>query len=442
MSRTPAAPGDCVLAVLRLAVDVRPGEVRALLWAFAYFFCLLCSYYILRPLRDEMGIASGVENLQWLFTGTFVAMLLAVTLFGWTVARFPKRRLVPLVYRFFIVNILIFFVLLQVDELRVPVARAFFIWVSLFNLFVVSVFWSFMADLFRSAQGRRLFAFIAAGGSAGALLGPSITAVLAVPLGPVNLLLVSAVFLELAVWCIGRILKAPVPEDDAARSTGPAIGGRALAGLGLIARSPYLIGICAYILLFTTTSTFLYFQQAHIVAAAFDDPAERTRLFAVIDLSVGLLTILLQLCIAGRLLTRFGVGFGLSFLPLVTLLGFAALAFAPTLVVLVGFQSVRRAANFAISKPAREILFTVIGVEAKYKAKNVLDTVVYRGGDMASGWAFAGLRGVGLDLPAIATLTVPLAGLWIWLAWRLGRRQAAMAQDPQIGGVVAAQGER
>lgn len=449
MSRPPAAPGDRVLAVLRLAVDVRPEEVRALLWAFAYFFCLLCSYYILRPLRDEMGIASGVENLQWLFTGTFVAMLLAVPLFGWTVARFPKRRLVPLVYRFFIVNILIFFVLLQVDELRVPVARAFFIWVSLFNLFVVSVFWSFMADLFRSAQGRRLFAFIAAGGSAGALLGPSITAVLAVPLGPVNLLLVSAVFLELAVWCIGRILKAPevadtapVPEDDAARSTGPAIGGHALAGLGLIARSPYLIGICVYILLFTTTSTFLYFQQAHIVAAAFDDPAERTRLFAVIDLSVGLLTILLQLCIAGRLLTRFGVGFGLSMLPLVTLVGFAALAFAPTLVVLVGFQSVRRAANFAIAKPAREILFTVIGVEAKYKAKNVLDTVVYRGGDMASGWAFAGLRGVGLDLPAIATLTVPLAGLWIWLAWRLGRRQAAMAQDPQTGAAVAAQGER
>jgi len=426
---------ESLTAALRLAVEVRGEEVRALI--FLYFFCLLCSYYILRPLRDEMGVASGVENLQWLFTGTFFAMLAAVPVFGWAVARFSKRRLVPLVYHVFAANILLFFLLLQSEAATVHVARAFFIWVSLFNLFVISVFWSFMADLFRNEQGRRLFPFIAAGGSLGALLGPSLTAVLAVPLGPINLLLFSALFLELAVFCVGRLLRAPAlapPLDPTARADAgvafqgeEVIGGGILNGIRLVVRSPYLLGICLYILLFTTTSTFLYFQQAHIVAAAFDDSAERTRIFAIIDLVVALLTILVQCAVAGRLITRFGVGLAVAFLPFLTALGFAALALAPTLAMLIAFKSLRRAANFAISKPAREILFTVVSPEEKYKSKNFIDTVVYRGGDSASGWAFAGLKGIGLDLPAIAVLTVPLAVFWLFVGLLLGRRQEAMA---------------
>ena len=461
--------GALLAAALERAVNVRDEEVAALLWSFAYFFCLLTGYYILRPLRDEMGIAGGVENLQWLFTGTFVAMLLAVPAFGAVVARFPRRRFVPLVYRFFILNLLIFFGLLQLDLGRIHVARAFFIWVSLFNLFVVSVFWSFMADIFRNEQARRLFGFVAAGGSLGALLGPTITASLAVPLGPVALLLVSAAFLEAAVQCIRRLLRATegwqgrdagvarswegdpptltlprkgegsdlaqsaahVDGHTPDRDTEP-IGGGVLSGITQLARSPYLLGIGVYILLYTTTSTFLYFQQANIVAAAFDDPGERTRLFAVIDLLVALITIAIQCFATGRLMPWLGVGATLAFLPLFTLLGFLALAAAPTLMVLVAFQALRRAANYAVSRPAREVLYTVVPREQKYKAKNVIDTVVYRGGDAVSGWAYWGLAtGLGLGLGAIALVAVPLAGLWLALGLRLGRTQERRAAPAQ-----------
>jgi AAA family ATP:ADP antiporter len=193
--------------------------------------------------------------------------------------------------------------------------------------------------------------------------------------------------------------------------------------------------VAGYILLFTTTSTFLYFQQAHIVAGAFDDPAERTRLFAVIDLVVALLTIAVQCLATGRLMTRFGVGALLAVLPVLTLLGFLALAAVPTLVVLVAFQSTRRAANFALSKPAREVLFTVVGREQRYKAKNVLDTLVYRGGDAASGWAFAGLTGLGLGLSAIALVTLPVAALWLLLGLALGRAQDRRAAAPAADAV-------
>ena len=415
--------------LLARAVDVRPEEIRALLWSFAYFFFLLSSYYVLRPLRDEMGIAGGVKQLPWLFTATFVAMALAVPLYGAIVARFSRWRFLPLVYRFFILNILIFFALLLAADDRTWVARGFFVWVSVFNLFVVSVFWSFMADLFREEQGRRLFGFIAAGGSLGALIGPAITIALAVPLGPVNLLLVSALLLELAVRCIRRL----AGNATAATPREAAIGGGFLAGFGELARSPYLLGISLYIVLFTSLATLLYFEQAHIVAGAFDDPAARTRLFATIDLLVSILTILTQLFVTGRLMRRFGVGIALMFLPVVMLLGLLLLAAAPTVAVLVGFQAIRRASNFAISRPAREVLFTVVTREQKYKSKNVIDTLVYRGSDAASGWLFAGLSGLGLGLSTIALMTAPFAALWAVLAYFLGRNQrsraAAMVAD-------------
>ena len=247
--------------MLARSVNVREDEIRALLLSFAYFFCLLCGYYILRPLREEMGVAGGVRNLPWLFTGTFLVMLAAVPAFGAAVARFPRRKLVPFVYRFFIVNILLFYLLFTLGAGRVYLARAFFIWVSVYNLFVVSVFWSFMADIFESAQGKRLFGFIAAGGTMGALLGPAITTFLAVPLGPINLLPISAVFLELAVQCIRLLLASPgVREYAADAPAGEAIGGGVFSGAVRVFRSPYLLGICVYILLFTTTSTFVYFQ--------------------------------------------------------------------------------------------------------------------------------------------------------------------------------------
>jgi AAA family ATP:ADP antiporter len=396
----------------------------------------LASYYILRPLRDEMGVRSGVGNLQWLFSGTFFVMLLAAPVFGAVVSRFSRRQFIPWVYRFFVLNILIFFAMLTLGWAELHVARVFFVWVSVYNLFVVTVFWGFMADLFSNAQGRRLFGFIAAGGSAGALLGPTLTASLAVPLGPVNLLLVSAVFLELAVWCARGVLNSPQGKATGVAAGGAeasrndtVIGGGFLDGLVAIVRSPYLGMIFAHIVLLSATATFLYFQQASIVAAATQDSGERTQIFAFIDLAASLLTIGVQFLLTGRLILRFGVGAALSFLPLVTLLGFLALAVAPMLVVVVVFQAIKRAAEFAISNPAREILFTVVTREQKYKSKSFLDTAVLRGADMASGWGYHGMRGLGLDLSAIAAITVPLAALWMGLTLAIGRRQEALAKD-------------
>ena len=232
----PMTPGAPAWRWLLRVVEVRPAEQKALLWSFAYFFCLLAGYYVLRPLRDEMGIAGGVRNLQWLFTATFVVMLAAVPAFGAVVGRLPRRRFVPLVYHFFVANIAIFWLLLTFDVAKIQVARVFFVWISVFNLFAVSVFWSFMADLYASEQGKRLFGFIAAGGSAGALLGPALTVGLSVSLGPVNLLIVAALFLELAVLCARRLesaapgggretsaAAAPAPTDRPAQAG--ALGG-------------------------------------------------------------------------------------------------------------------------------------------------------------------------------------------------------------------------
>jgi AAA family ATP:ADP antiporter len=431
---------------LARVVAVRPGEVRALGWSFAYFFCLLAGYYVLRPLRDEMGIAGGVRNLPWLFTATFVVMLAVVPVFGAVVARLPRRRFIPLVYHFFVANIVIFWLLLTFDVGKLHVARVFFVWISVFNLFAVSVFWSFMADLFASEQGKRLFGFIAAGGSAGALLGPAVTVGLAVPLGPVNLLIVAALLLEAAVLCALRLeaaaprlqsesraaAAAPAGSPDAAVPGPPEaaeIGGGWLAGIAMVLRSPYLAGIALWVALLSLAGTFLYFQQANIVAAASDDPAVRTRIFATIDLAIGMLTIIVQCIVTGRLITRFGAGPAAAFLPLVFGLGFLALWLTPMLWIVIAFQAAQRAANFAISNPAREVLFTVLDREEKYKAKNVIDIVVFRGGDAASGWLFAALRGTGLELGAISLATVPVTVAWLALALALGRVHERRTRD-------------
>jgi ATP:ADP antiporter, AAA family len=409
------------IAILSRMADARENEIRALAWSFAYFFFLLCAYYVLRPLRDDMGIIGGVRNLQWLFTATFLAMLVAVPAFGWLVSRFSRRRIIPIVYRFFIANILIFYALMAAAPGDVILARVFFVWVSLFNLFVVSVFWSFMADLWSNEQGRRLFGFIAAGGSAGALAGPVIAASLAEPLGPVSLLLISAAVLELSVQCVFRLRRVAGQASGYQAAASSPAGGGIFAGIVETARSPYLMGICLYILLFTTLSTFLYFLQANIVADAFEGSAARTKVFALIDLAVSGLTIVTQIAVTGRLARRIGVGGILAFLPVVTVVGFALLAIAPVVAILVGFQALRRASNFAISRPGREMLFTAVSPEQKYKSKNFIDTAVYRGGDAVAGWAFAGLRAGGLDIAGIAAASIPLALIWVGLALGLGR---------------------
>lgn len=425
-------------------VKVEPEEIPALFWAFSYFFALLCSYYILRPMRDEMGIAGGVEHLQWLFTGTFLAMLAAVPLFGWVTSRFSREQFLPLVYCFFIINLLLFFLLFRSGLTHAWVARGFFIWTSVFNLFIVSVFWSFMADLFSDAQAKRLFGFIAAGGTAGALVGPVLTASLAIPLGPSNLLLISAAGLGWAVLCIHRLSvwrnrmgsKPILPPADSGRShpdgLNTGMDGGIWAGLRLIVGSPYLLGICLLILLYTTLSTFFYFQQAQIVRDSFADPAERTTIFAAMDFATNGLTIVFQVFLTGRIVKACGMGWTLALIPLLLGVGFLLLGVAPLLGVLVAVQVVRRAGNYAIMKPTREMLFVVLNQEEKYKAKNVIDTVIYRGGDLVSAWAYAGLQALGLGLSVIALVAVPVAGFWAHICYRLGGMQEARARAMEV----------
>jgi AAA family ATP:ADP antiporter len=432
---------DRALALLHRAlsrtIDVRPHETAAMLSGFGYFFCLLCGYYLLRPLRDAMGLVGGIGNLQWLFTATFVSMLVLVPVFGAIATRWPPRRFVPYVYRFFAINILVFGVLFASGAAEVTVSRIFFVWISVFNLFVVSIFWSVIADSFTSEQGRRLFGFIAAGGTAGALIGPALAALLAVKFGIVILTVIAAFLLELAVHFSGFLFRsefnreaAATPVAHAARSVnhGNLLGGGMFSGITLILRDRYLLGIVLYMLLHTFASTFLYFEQGRIVSAALPDTASRTQLFATVDLAVSSLTIVLQLFVTGHFMRRFGVAAALILLPAVGMLAVAGIAIWPTLSALVLAQGVRRSIDYAIVRPGREVLFTVVSREAKYKAKNVIETVVYRGGDAVSGWMFAGLTAVGVGFSGMAVIFMPLTAAWIALANWLGKKQEQQAK--------------
>jgi ATP:ADP antiporter, AAA family len=406
---------------LARVVAVRPEEVRALLWSFAYFFCLLAGYYILRPLRDEMGVAGGVKNLQWLFTATFLTMLAAVPCYGALVARVPRRLFIPLVYHFFVANLAIFWLLLELGIDRALVARVFFVWVSVFNLFAVSVFWSFMADTYRPEQAKRLYGFIAAGGTAGGLAGPAITIALAQAIGTVHLVVVAALLLEAAVLCVTRL----EPSQEAARQA--SVGGRAFDGLAMVLRSPYIAGILLWVALLSVVATFLYFAQAQIVADTSSDPAVRTRIFATVDLAVGVLTLALQFVATGKIIERFGVGPALALVPLVFAGGFAVLAATPVLVVVIAFQALQRTANFAISNPAREVLFTVLARDEKYKAKNVIDTLGARGADAAGGWLITALRALGMQTRELALVAIGLAACGFVISVALGRAQGRRA---------------
>jgi AAA family ATP:ADP antiporter len=296
----------------------------------------------------------------------------------------------------------------------------FFVWISVFVLFAVSVFWSFMADVWRSEQGKRLYGFIAAGGSAGALAGPAITIGLASAIGAVNLLVVAALLLEAAVLC-ARKLEVEKEEKQ------NAVGGGAIDGILMVLRSPYIAGITLWVALLSVAATFLYFEQAAIVAAASDDPAVRTRIFATVDLAVGLLTLALQFVATGKFIARFGVGLSLALLPLVFAAGFAVLAAYPVLAVVIAFQALQRTANFAISNPAREVLFTVVARDEKYKAKNVIDIVAVRGADAAGGWLFTLLRGL-MEIRGISLVAIGIAAVCLAISVALGKAQERRAR--------------
>ncbi|WP_288405397.1 MFS transporter [uncultured Pseudomonas sp.] len=420
-------------------LDARAGESSAALAGFALFLCLFAGYFMLRPIREAMGIAGGVENLQWLFTATFVVMLLAVPLFAWLNSRVARIRFVDWVYGFFALNLLAFAACFASLGDSVWLARTFYVWISVYNLFVVSVAWSLMADVFDGAQARRLFAFIAAGASVGGLLGPVLAAALAPLIGEAGLALLAAALLLLALrlkaylmgWRETRGAGRPgAPPTESPRRP---VAGNPFSGLTRVLASPYLLAVSAFVILLATVSTFLYFEQARLVAELFPDRARQVQVFGLLDFVVQAGALASQVLITGRLAQRLGVRVLLAGVPLLMCIGFLGLALLPTFAMLAGLMIVRRIGEYAFIRPGREMLFAPLDAETQYKAKNFIDTVVYRAGDAASGWAksLLDLLGHGSWLPAL--VGAGCAALWAWLGFYLGRRadQAAQAGEAE-----------
>ncbi|HEY3152749.1 MAG TPA: MFS transporter, partial [Candidatus Binatia bacterium] len=425
-----AAGNSLAHRLLERLIDVRAAEIGALVWSWFFIFSVLFSYYILRPIRDEMGVAAGVENLQWLFTGTLLGMIAVNPPFAALVARLTRVKFIAISYRFFMANLVLFALLLHVAtaEQNVWIGRAFFIWTSVFNLFVVSIFWALMVDVFSADQGKRLFGFIAAGATLGGIIGSSVTASLAKSVSSTYLLLGSAVLLEIAVFGVRRLsrLSDTLHQRRAAGPGETPIGGSVFAGFAHAFNSTYLINVSIYILLFAVTSTLLYFQQAEIARQSFADRGARTAFFARVDLWVNVFTLAAQLFLTGRVLRWVGVAATLAALPLISIMGFGTLAVAPTIAVLVIYQVIRRAGNFAFARPTREVLFTVVPREDKYKAKSFIDTVIYRLGDQVGAWSYAGLGLFGLGMTGIAVVAVPISLAWLVNGFWLGHKQNAL----------------
>jgi AAA family ATP:ADP antiporter len=413
-------------------VDVRnDDELSGLLWGATYGFLIMFSYYILRAVRDEISSADR-GNLQVLWTAVFLVMLLAVPLYSWIASRWSRGVFVPLANRFFILCLVGFWLCLVglPEDARPWIDRFFYVWSSVFALFVVTIFWGFMADCFNNSQGKRLFAFIAVGSSIGGMMGSSVTAALATWVPTFSLLLIACVPLELASWCAGLLHRRFATGN--VRTAGEslkAIQGSAWSGMKVVFGSPYLLAIAAFILLMTFVSTILYFQQAHLVAEAITDRGERTAFLARIDLAVNILTVALQVYVTARIVKWLGVGLALALLPIAMTFGFVALGLYPTLAVLVVVQVIYRAGRYGVTKPAREMLWTVVTRQEKYKSKPFLDAAIYRGGDLVSGWIYAGLAALGLSVGAIALVAAPAAGLWVMLGLQLGRREKALAAE-------------
>ncbi len=411
-------------------VDIRDDdELKGLFIATAYGFFIMFSYYILRAVRDEIS-SDDRGNLQILWTAVFFVMLLAVPAYSWLASKFSRGVFVPLANRFFIACLVTFWLCLVFlpAEARPWIDRVFYVWTSVFALFVVTVFWGFMSDCFDNNQGKRLFSFIAVGSSIGGMAGSAVTAVLAESIPVFALLLLACIPLEMASWCASSLHRRfNTGQVDTPGEAGRAISGNAWSGMKAVFASRYLLGIAAFIALMTFVSTMLYFQQAGLVAEAFADRGERTAFYAKVDFLVNALTIIFQVYLTARIIRWLGVGVTLAIVPVAMTLGFVALGVYPTLAVLVVVQVIYRAGRYGLTKPAREILWTVLDRQAKYKSKPFLDAAVYRGGDLLSGWIYTGLLAVGLSVGAIALVAAPMAAIWTLLAVGLGSTQERLA---------------
>ncbi len=445
------APPSGGMGLLRRVVDVRDGEVRAMLTSAVFFFFLLSSYFVLRAMRDEVAAATGVNKLKWLFTATLSVTILLNPMFAALVVKFPVRRFIPIAYQFFVASMLVFYVVLRFvsakegSSVDVWTSRTLFVWTTVFALFNTSIFWCLMADTFTSEQAKRMFGFIGVGGTLGSITGSAAAAALATRIGPVTLLLVSAGLLELAVLTVTRFpwrSGGATPMSVRKPADTEVIGGTIWAGFTHVLKSPYLFGICCFMVLITIGATFLYYAQSDLVGRVYADRATRTTVSAQLELAVQTLTLVTQIFFTGRIIRWLGLAITLAMLPVLSIVGFAALGTFPVFAMVAVFTVLRRAGNFALTNPAMEVLFTVVKREDKYKAKNVIETVVYRTGDQIGGWSYSGLAALGLGLSGISYVAIPLSVIFLGLAVWLGRRQSELARgvtpaEPRAPAVAA-----
>lgn len=417
--------------------NLRRQELAPVLVAALFFFCVLTALMLLRPARDALGMERGIESVRWLFIGTAVVTLLANPVFSLMVSRFRRMQFISATYGFFAVSLLGFYALLVLAPTAVGQVsgQVFYVWFSVFNLFVTMLFWALMADRFSLSQSKRFFPLIAVGGTLGAIFGPWLASRLAEPMGTPFLLLVSVGFVLAAValaWVVAG-LKPEAAVDDAVESApvvaqDAVIGGGAWQGLRAVLGSRYLLGIAGYVLILSVMVTFIYFTRLQMVAALGEDLDLRTSWLARIDMYTQIATLALQAVLAGHLIRRLGMSLTLALLPLTAALGFIGLALMGSLAALIVFDAVFRAVQRAIMRPARETLFTVVSREDKYKAKAFIDTFVYRGGDVLGAQTEGVLTRLGMGLYALAGAAVPIAVAWAALGFWLGRRQARLAK--------------
>ncbi|MDA8745343.1 MFS transporter [Rubripirellula amarantea] len=438
------------------SIEDHPHVKRAVLWATAWFFCILFGYMVVRPIRETMGTtvgSDGLRNLMWI---TLVVMIIAVPSYAWLVKRMPRRWLVRTVFHIFTACLVAFYFAMQSDwePARVMTSYGFFVWVNVFSLYTTSVFWSVLADLFSHQQGKRLFGLIAAGGTSGAISGSFLTSRIASLIGTHQLILITIASIQAGLWCAWRLERQmaidrrssdeelesdsignrelsddqPTTEPANSESDKPNVDASLWSGVIEVARSPYLAAICLFLFFFQTFGTQLYFQQADIVSATLTTKEAKTEFFANLDLGAQVLTLVLQTLISGFVLRRLGVSVALVALPLASLVVFTSLSLHPSLWVLGISMIVVRGMSYGLTVPAREVLFTVVSKNQKYKSKNFIDTVLMRGADAISSAGFTQLKNLQIPTAQVNLFALPLVALWAIVAWRLGQLQKKKSQ--------------
>ena len=419
-------PQNSLQRAIKAATKIEPNELQATVLSFLFVFVIMAAYFILRPVRDSLSSDWTDEQLSWLWTSTFFFSLIAVSVYGGVISRIRLRVIVPSVYAFFAATFVAFYFAGSMLGDNDYVNRAYYVWLSVFSLYHLSVFWTFMSGLYNKEQAKRLFSIIAMGASAGAIVGPAIPTFFANEIGNLNLLLIAAVLLMIPIPIIMKLeglrISSLGNEDVQADMTkDKKLGGNPFSGFKTFASNPYLLAIGLFILLYVVMNTFIYFELRKMMGDF--DREVRTQIWASIDLAVNSLALLTALFATGRLATRFGMPTTLALIPALMVGGWVVVALSPVLAVLIGLQVTRRAGTYAITRPGREMLFTAVDAETRFKAKPVIDIVVYRGGDVLTAWLYTALTAtLGLGLAGVAAVAAAFAAIWAGAGIFLGRK--------------------